>query len=150
VHFDAVQVARFRCGDAGEDVEPSEDAPLAPAAIVGADQLAPGASVAFDWRLPIDPARCSAHATLRGEGAESGRPAEAVWIMPSDARTRTALGGAERDRVMKAMQILSARRGAPVHTIDDADLADLEREGLIDPLPPAPDDGRVLEPGQHR
>jgi hypothetical protein len=130
IELDGVAVTRYPCA-AGPEADLAAEPPLAAAALIGAGRLGPGETIEFDWRLPADPARCAARAELQGSGADSGLPAVATWLLPTDPRARTAVSGDGARRVQLAMYILSERRGHRVDTISAIELADLEREGLL-------------------
>lgn len=146
VALDAIEVTRYPCE--GDEAAARPDPPQVASAVLGAAVLEPGHGVSYDWTMPADPDRCGARAILIGEGAESGLPATALWMMPTDPRARVAVRGEQRDRLRKALQVLSERRGEPVRRVTEIELADLAREGLIDPAPAPADDGRMLEPGE--
>jgi hypothetical protein len=100
----------------------------------GATRLGAGQRIAFVWRMPRDAQRCDARMQLEGHGETSNHRAYAAWVMPTDPRERNAITGDQRDRLMKAIAILSKRRGVPVNRVTPVELQQLEQEGLIPPL----------------
>jgi len=131
VRLDTIRVERFTCAEGDSSPATSAEPPVSAERELGSAVLQPGATLSYDWRLPADPNRCDARATLTGEGVESGLPAEGVWRMPTNPQAREPLAGTELDRVRKAMRILSQRRGVRVSSISKIEMDDLVREGLL-------------------
>jgi hypothetical protein len=137
IQLDGATLSTYACVEGAAPVAQKTNLSIAEH-MKGQTLIKSGHRVHFQWRMKIDKDRCDAQVHATGHGVTSNKPASGLWVMPTNPKELTEITGVEKDRLMKAMQILSERRGVRVTRVAPWELDQLEREGLIPSLQPPP------------